>query len=118
MHTLTKLIQTRHPSQARACLLCMADLIEKHNASWVDLANGSFGSGTGRVALGSVMVGSGSDEVWVSGQIRVNHVRVWFGFGSVGVWVGYISGYLRWPGSDRVWVGSNLDRVGFDSMFG
>ena len=36
-----------------------------------DLANGSFGSGTGRVTLRSVMVGSGSGEV-----------RVMFGFGS------------------------------------
>ena len=51
------------------------------------------GRSSGRVALGSVMVGSGS--VRVSGQIRVNHVRVGFGFGSVRVWVGYISGDLR-----------------------
>jgi len=56
-----------------------------------------YGSGrsSGRVTLGSVMVGSGSGEVRVSGQIQVNHVRVGFGFGFVGFWVGYISGYLR-----------------------
>ena len=71
---------------------------------WVGYGSGrSSGRVTlGSVMVGSVMVGSGSGSVRVSGQIRVNHVRVGFGFGSVGVWVGYISGYLRYPDSDRI----------------
>ena len=68
----------------------------------------------------------------ISGQISSDQVQIWFGFVSLfsqpcsgqvpfysgEIRVGSVSGCLQHSGLDRVWVESNLGRVGFGSMFG